>query len=327
MLSKINYPQLRKSHQIACTDYDLFNTFGNVFIINIRETLRTYLIIGIGLLALSSASIFIRLADDIPSIVIAVYRLTIAGVFLAGATLKKGESLYSFDASRENRLILLAGVALALHFVFWIESLKLTTIASSVALVYTLPIWTALFSRIFLKETLSQKQLIGVLSAVSGAAIIGFYGLNSGESSFIGNLLAVAGGFMMAVNLTIGRVLRRSKSTIAYSGSVYLVAAFVVFILTLVFSKPLTGYSNQMYILLIMIGIIPQLIGHTSFNWALKQRSATSVSVFMLGEPIGATLLGIFILSEIPVRGEIIGGLILLTGLYLTSSNSGDQND
>lgn len=315
------------SHQIACTDYDLFNTFGHVFIINIKEALRTYLIIGIGLLAISSASVLIRLADNIPSIVIAVYRLTIAGVFLAGATLKKGESLYSFDASKENRLILLAGVALALHFVFWIESLKLTSIASSVALVYTLPIWTALISRIFLKETLTQKQLIGVLITVSGAAIIGFYGLNSGESSFIGNLLAVAGGFMMAVNLTIGRVIRRSKSTIAYSGSVYLIAAFVVFILTLVFSKPLTGYSNQMYILLIMIGIIPQLIGHTSFNWALKQRSATSVSVFMLGEPIGATLLGIFILSEIPVTGEIIGGLILLTGIYFTSSNNGDQND
>lgn len=315
------------SHQIACTDYDLFNTFGHVFIINIKEALRTYLIIGIGLLAISSASVLIRLADHIPSIVIAVYRLTIAGVFLAGATLKKGESLYSFDASKENRLILLAGVALALHFVFWIESLKLTSIASSVALVYTLPIWTALISRIFLKETLTQKQLIGVLITVSGAAIIGFYGLNSGDSSFIGNLLAVAGGFMMAVNLTIGRVIRRSKSTIAYSGSVYLIAAFIVFILTLVFSKPLTGYSNQMYILLIMIGIIPQLIGHTSFNWALKQRSATSVSVFMLGEPIGATLLGIFILSEIPVTGEIIGGLILLTGIYFTSSNNGDQND
>lgn len=327
MLSKINYPQLRMSHQIACTDYDLFNTFGNVFIINIKEALRTHLIIGIGLLAISSSSILIRLADDIPSIVIAVYRLTIAGMFLAGATLKKGESLYSFDASKESRLILIAGVALALHFVFWIESLKLTSIASSVALVYTLPIWAALISRIFLKETLTQKQLIGVLSAISGAAIIGFYGLNSGDSSFIGNLLAVAGGFMMAINLTIGRVLRRSKSTIAYSGSVYLIAAFVVFILTLVFSKPLTGYSNQMYILLIMIGIIPQLIGHTSFNWALKQRSATSVSVFMLGEPIGATLLGIFVLSEIPVTGEIIGGLILLIGIYLTSSNNGDQND
>ena len=296
------------------------------FTIKFRETLRTYVIIGIGLLAISSASILIRWTDEVPSMVIAAYRLSVAGVFLAGATLKKGESLYSLDTSKENRLIFISGVALSLHFVFWIESLKLTSIASSVALVYTLPIWAALISRIFLKETLKQKQLIGILAAISGAAIIGFSGGKSGESSFAGNLLAVAGGMMGAVYLTIGRVVRRNKSTIAYSGSVYLSAAFVLILLTFVFSQPLTGYSNRMYILLIMIGIIPQLIGHTSFNWALKRRSATSVSVLMLGEPIGATLLGILILSEIPVTGEIIGGLILLSGIYLTSSSNGDQN-
>jgi len=289
--------------------------------------LRTFIIIGIGLLAISSASILVRWTEEIPSIVIAVYRLTIASVILAGVTLKKRESLFSFDSSRQNRLILLAGVALALHFVFWIESLKHTTIASSVALLYTLPIWAAIISRIFLKETLRKEQLIGILFAISGATIIGFSGTDSGESSFFGNLLAVAGGFMVAIYFTIGRVLRRNKSTIAYSGSVYLIAALVLLLLTFVFNHPLTGYSNQMYILLIMMGLIPQLIGHTSFNWALKHRSATSVSVFMLGEPIGATLLGIIFLSEIPVTGEIIGGLILLTGIYLTSKNSGDQND
>ena len=289
--------------------------------------MRTYIIIGIGLLAISSSSILIRWTDEIPSIVIAAYRLTVAGVFLAGATLKKSESLFSFNASKENKLILISGLALALHFVFWIESLKLTTIASSVALVYTLPIWAAMISRFFLKETLTQKQLIGILFAISGAAVIGFFGIDSGESSFVGNLLAVAGGFMAAVYLTIGRVIRRNKSAIAYSGSVYIIAASAVLLLTFIFSQPLTGYSNRMYILLIMIGIIPQLIGHTSFNWALKRRSATSVSVFMLGEPIGATLLGIFFLSEIPVKGEIIGGLILLIGIYLTSSNNGDHND
>jgi len=259
--------------------------------------------------------------------VIAAYRLAVAGVFLAGASLQKRESLYSFNASKENILILISGLALSLHFIFWIESLKLTTIASSVALVYTLPVWAAIISRIFLKETLKQRQFMGILAAIGGAAIIGFSGENSGESSFVGNLLAVAGGFMAAVYLTIGRIVRRNKSTIAYSGSVYLLAALVIVLLTFIFREPLTGYSNRMYILLIMIGIIPQLIGHTSFNWALKRRSATSVSVFMLGEPIGATLLGIIFLSEIPVSGEIIGGAILLIGIYLTSSSNGDRHD
>lgn len=292
-----------------------------------KENLQIYIIIGIGLLAISSSSILIRWTEEVPSMVIAAYRLTVAGVFLAGVSLKKGESLYSFNASKENILILISGLALSLHFVFWIESLKLTTIASSVALVYTLPVWAAIISRIFLKETLKQIQIIGILAAISGAAIIGFSGGNSGESSIVGNLLAIAGGFMAAVYLSIGRVVRRSRSTIAYSGSVYLFAAFVVVLLTVISRAPLTGYSNRMYILLIMIGIIPQLIGHTSFNWALKRRSATSVSVLMLGEPIGATLLGIIFLSEIPITGEIIGGLILLIGIYLTSSSNGDYHD
>jgi len=213
-----------------------------------------------------------------------------------------------------------------LHFVLWIESLRLTSVSSSVVLVYTSPIWTAVISHFFLKERISSNQLFGILIAIVGVALIAYSGAAVGISATRGNLLALSGGVMAGIYLSLGRILRRNKSTIAYSGSVYLTAAVILFIISIISGRALTGYSLDMYILLLMIGIIPQLLGHTSFNWALKHRSAVSVSVLMLGEPIGATLLAAIFLREIPSGGELLGGGVLLTGIYLSSKQIRGEN-
>ena len=205
-----------------------------------------------------------------------------------------------------------------MHFVLWIESLRLTSVASSVVLVYTSPIWTAVISHFFLKEEISSNLLFGVLISVVGVALIAYSGAAVGISASKGNLLALLGGLMAGIYLSLGKILRRNKSTIVYSGSVYLTAAVILFMISIISGRALTGYSFDMYILLLMIGIIPQLIGHTSFNWALKHRSAVSVSVLMLGEPVGASLLAAIFLREIPSGGELLGGGILLTGIYFS---------
>jgi len=266
----------------------------------------------------------IRWVQDVPSLIIAAYRLSIAGSILAALSLRNKSVLYDLSNKKELLLTLASATALAFHFVFWIESLKHTSIASSVTLVYTAPIWTAGISYFFLKESPSRKQIMGILLAIAGAFIITSADDSRGISTLYGNLLALVGGVMSAIYLSIGRVLRSDKSTFAYSGSVYLVAAVLILILSFTNGNPLTGYSPQVYILLFMIAIIPQLIGHTSFNWALKTRSVVTVSVIMLGEPIGATLLAILLLNEIPVAGELLGGSILLAGIYLgTQENRG----
>ena len=202
----------------------------------------------------------------------------------------------------------------------------MTSVASSVVLVYTSPIWTAVISHFFLKEELIPHQLYGILVAIVGVSIIAYSGKIVGSSAFEGNLLALLGGVMAGIYLSLGRILRRNKGTIAYSGSVYLTAAVILVFMSIIYERALTGYSLNMYILLLMIGIIPQLLGHTSFNWALKHSSAVSVSVLMLGEPVGATLLAALFLREIPSGGELFGGGILLIGIYLSTKQIRGEN-
>ena len=303
------------------------NTFTRLLDMNITDNTKTFLIISVGLIAISTASIFIRMADEVPSLVIAAYRLSIAGIVLSGISLKRGLRLFDLSERRILLLTFIAGIALALHFAFWIESLRHTTVASSVVLVYTSPIWAAAIAHFFLDEKLTLKQSVGIAIALSGAAAIALSGNDDGNSSLTGNLLAIGGGMMGAVYLSVGRVLRRRKSALSYSGSVYLTAAILIILGTFISGSALTGYTPKLYILLLLIGLIPQLIGHTAFNWALKRRSAVTVSVLMLGEPIGATLLAALFLFEIPVTGEIIGGAILLFGIYLSSINMKGKND
>lgn len=287
----------------------------------ISQTGKTYLIISIGLISISTASLLIRWAEEVPTLIIATYRLSIAALILSGISLKQKSKLYDLNKKKELLLTLVAGIALALHFVFWIESLRLTSVASSVVLVLTSPIWTAVISHFFLKEELGPNLLYGILISIAGVSLIAYSGADVGISASKGNLLALLGGVMAGIYLSLGRVLRRNKSTIAYSGSVYLTASVVLFTMAIISGRALTGYSFDMYILLLMIGIIPQLIGHTSFNWALKRSSAVNVSVLMLGEPIGATLLAVIFLREIPSGGELFGGVILMTGIYLSSKH------
>ena len=292
----------------------------------ISQNSKAILIISVGLISISTASILIRWAEDVPSLIIATYRLSIAALILTGISLKQKSILYDLNKKKELFLTLIAGIALSMHFVFWIESLRLTSVASSVVLVYTSPIWTAVISHFFLREDISSNLIFGILISIVGVALIAYSGAAVGISASKGNLLALLGGLMAGIYLSLGRILRRNKSTIAYSGSVYLTAAVILFMISIISGRALTGYSFDMYILLLMIGIIPQLLGHTSFNWALKHRSAVSVSVLMLGEPVGATLLAAIFLLEFPSGGELFGGGILLTGIYLSSIKIRGEN-
>ncbi len=296
------------------------------FIMNISQNSKTYLIISIGLVSISTASLLIRWAEEVPTLIIAAYRLSVAALILAGISMKQKSILYDLSNHKELLLTLAAGVALSLHFIFWIESLRLTSVASSVVLVLTSPIWTAVISHFFLKETLEPNQIYGILVAIIGVSLIAFSGTAVGSSASEGNLLALLGGVMAGIYLSLGRILRRNKGVIAYSGSVYLTAAVILVLMAVISGRELTGYSFNMYILLLMIGIIPQLLGHTSFNWALKHSSAVSVSVLMLGEPVGATLLAALFLREIPSAGELFGGGILLTGIYLSTKQIRGEN-
>lgn len=308
---------------------------------------RLRLILPLGLLtailAVSTASIFIRFAQaEAPSLVIAALRLTFASLALTPFALTRGRAELCRLSRRELLLGLLAGVFLAVHFATWISSLEYTSIASSVVLVSTGPLWVALLSPLFLREPLTRPVLFGMLLALAGGTVIGLgdsctleAGLPAPSAAwgacpplsefvqgkaFLGNFLALAGAWAVAGYLMIGRSLRAGMSLIPYIFLVYSVAAIALLGIMFVAGQRPTGFSPLTYVWIALLALVPQLIGHSTYNWALRYLPAALVSITTLGEPVGSAILAYFILQEAPSALTLLGGALILAGIYLASS-------
>lgn len=288
----------------------------------------------IAILAVSTSSIFIRLAQrEAPSLVIAALRLTFASLILAPVALTRHRDELKKLTRSDLLLGLLSGVFLAVHFATWISSLEFTSIASSVVLVSTGPLWVALLSPIFLKESLTKSVLIGMLLALLGGTIIGLSDscqIDNGlvcppfsefvqGKAFLGNFLALAGAWAVAGYLMIGRKLRAGMSLIPYIFVVYGIAAIVLLGIMFTARQSPVGFSPMIYIWILLLALVPQLIGHSTYNWALRYLPAALVSITTLGEPIGSAILAYFILSEAPTLLTIFGGVLILAGIYVSS--------
>jgi drug/metabolite transporter (DMT)-like permease len=288
-----------------------------------------------GILAVSTASIFIRLAQqDAPSLVIAASRLTLATLVLAPVVLATRRAELAALQRREWGLALLSGFFLALHFATWISSLEYTTVASSVVLVSTVPLWVALLSPVALKEPVTRLVLVGMALALLGGAVVGVSDscdwqagrlvcpslseFISGQA-FFGDILALAGAFTAAGYLLIGRRLRAQVSLMSYIFIVYGMAAVVLLVFVFAAGQPLLGYSPATYLWFLLLALIPQLIGHSTYNWALGYLSAAYVSIALLGEPIGSTILAYFLLAETPAPIKLAGAALILAGIYIAS--------
>lgn len=277
------------------------------------------LVIGIG--AVSTASIFIRYAQaQAPSLVIAAYRLTLASAILIPyAWLRHRDELRRLRAI-DWRLAILSGVCLALHFATWISSLEYTSVASSVVMVTTSPLWVALAGWLLLRERLTRPVIIGLILAVAGGVIIGLGNAQSGggRAPLLGNALALAGAWAVTGYWLIGRRLRGQLGLIPYVAVVYGTAAIVLLMMVALARQPLTGYAPLAYVWFALLALVPQLIGHSAFNWALARLPAVFVAVATLGEPIGSAALAGLLLGEIPSALELSGAALILTGIGLT---------
>jgi drug/metabolite transporter (DMT)-like permease len=291
----------------------------------------------IAILAISTASIFIRFAqaEGAPSITIAAIRLTIASLILAPIAWTRHQAEIKSLTRSDRRLALFAGIFLAIHFATWITSLEYTSVASSAVFVSTGPLWVAMLSPLLLNERLTRAAVIGVVVALVGGAIIGLSdacgienGLRCPELSQImhgrsmwGNFLALCGAWAVSGYLLIGRKVRAKMSLIPYIFLVYSISAIVLILFMIGAGQSPAGYSPATYFWIFLLAAIPQLIGHSTFNWLLKYLPATLVAVASLSEPVGSAILAFFILSEAPTPGLIIGGVLILIGIFLTSRN------
>ena len=280
--------------------------------------IRVGVILLIGLAVMSFASILIRLCDA-PPLVIAAYRLTLATWILLLVALPKTIRESRRLSRREILPSLAAGLFLCFHFAFWITSLQYTSVASSVIFVTTNPIFVAIASSFLLRERISSILLLSVLVAVAGGIIIVWGDLEKGQDQLYGDFLSLLGAVMATGYLLVGRRVRQKVSLTTYITLVYGVAAFFLILLALFKGDPLFGYAPKDYILFLLLAVGPQLIGHSSLNWALKFFSATLVAVFILGEPIGAAILAYIFLGENPGLNLIWGGALVLAGIYLSA--------
>jgi drug/metabolite transporter (DMT)-like permease len=300
-----------------------------------RPSVPPILALVFGILAVSTASIFIRMAqENAPSLVIAAGRLTLATLILAPLAWTQKRSELASLSRGELGLALLSGFFLALHFATWISSLEYTTVASSVVLVSTVPLWVALLSPVTLKESVARLVLVGMALALVGGAIVGMSDACTWDAAglacpslsefvrgqaFLGDLLALVGAVAAAGYLLIGRKLRARISLLSYIFMVYGMAAVVLLGIMFAAGQSPLGYPPQTYLWLLLLALIPQLIGHSTYNWALGYLSAAYVSIALLGEPIGSTILAYFLLSETPTLFKIVGGILILAGIYVAS--------
>jgi len=300
-----------------------------------RPRLNPLLVLAFGILAVSTASILVRYAqEEAPSLVIAAWRLSLAAIILAPLALTRDRTVLRALQRNEIALALLAGLFLALHFATWISSLEFTTVASSAVLVTTTPLWVALVSPIFLKEPITRPVMVGMILALIGGITIGLSDTCIWQSgalvcpdlgemvrgrAFLGDLLALAGAMFAAAYVIIGRKLRVNITLLSYIFLVYGAAAILLVILMLFTGGSAFGYPPITYLWFLLLALIPQLLGHSSFNWALKYVSAAYVSITLLGEPIGATILAYFLLDEAPTTVKVFGAILILTGIFIAS--------
>jgi drug/metabolite transporter (DMT)-like permease len=290
---------------------------------------KPFWVLGLALLGISFAGPLVRLSAADP-VTIAVWRLGFSLVIVAAflVATRQWRDWRRIDF-REFLLAVSAGVALALHFWAWNASIHLTTIAASVTLVNLQPAFVAMISAFALREIPTGKQVIGIGVAILGAMIIAAPDLKGGatlggNAPLLGNLLAVSAAVTAAIYYTIGRRLRKSLGIWAYVAIVYASAFLVLTAVGILRGISLAPQPPREITIFAALALGPMLLGHTGMNWALKYLPAYVVNLTVLGEPVGATLLGAAIpaIRQIPSVTTLVGGAVVLGGVIIASGNA-----
>ncbi len=266
-------------------------------------------VLGVGMVSISFGSILVKWAHEAPSLTIAFYRMATATALLTPfygfGRMSKGVHRRSVGSIFSLRSAL-AGMALALHFAFWVSSLRFTSVAVSTLLVTTSPVLVAMIAYLFLGERTSARAIAGITVSFLGASLLSWGDLQLGD--WRGSALAMAGAVAIAVYWVVGRRARPGQGLVEYIYPVYFSAAVILGLVVLAAGLPVRGFSTATWAALLLAGVVPQSLGHSAYNWALAYLPATTVSTLVLAEPILASLLAYWLLDE------VLGGLVLLGG-------------
>jgi len=282
-----------------------------------------------GVVAVSFSAIFIRLADA-PALTIALYRNAFAAAIVVPLALAFRWREIRTLSRRQVWIAVASGALLAGHFGTWIASLSYTTIAASVVLVTSSPILVAAVSSRLFGERVGRTAVAGILVGLVGAAVV------SGGDLFVlspraagGDLLALAGAVTAGGYFVAGRRLRQDVSLLTYVALVYATCALLLWPAAVLTRSRLTGFPAKAWWLFVLMALVPQMLGHTVFNYLLKDVAATVVAISVMGEPVGSALLALAFFGEVPPWTAIVGGGMILAGIYvaLTAQARGRRSD
>lgn len=279
-------------------------------------SLRNTALLVLGVVAVSFSAPLIRLADAPPSAV-AFYRNGLAAAILLSFAWSRHRTELRSLTGPDWAWLLLAGVFLALHFITWIPSVTLTTVTASTVLVSTQAVFAAAGGKVLFGDSVRGSTIAGIVIALAGAVLISGGDFRGSTRAFSGDLLALSGAVFAAGYLLTGRSLRRRLSLLTYAGVVYSVCAVSLIPAMFLSQTPFTGYEPKVWLMFGLMALGPQILGHTTFNFLLRDLNATVIAVAVMGEPLGASLLALMFFGETPPFVAVVGGLLVLVGIYL----------
>ena len=243
-----------------------------------------YAVLAIGVISVSTSAILVKVSTA-PSGVIAFYRLFFSVLFMLPVFLIKYVPELRLITRRDWIFSIVAGVFLAFHFILWFESLNYTSVASSTVLVTLQPLFAFLGTYFFFKEKFSWKAILSGLLAVFGSVIISWGDFKISGSALFGDLLALIACALVTAYLMFGQSVRKRLSLVTYTFVVYSISAITLLIYVLIRQEPLVPYGTSDWVYFILLALIPNLLGHTLFNWSLKWLSTSTISMAILFEP------------------------------------------
>ncbi len=282
-----------------------------------KNQIYPYAAVLIGVISVSTAAVLVKLATDAPAAIIANYRLLLAVLIMLPFILLKKRVELTRLTKRDWIFTSLAGISLALHFIFWFESLNYTSVASSVVLVTLQPIFAFIGTYLFFKERFSAGAVISMIIAIFGSTIIAWGDFRVDEEALFGDILAIIGAVMITIYFLFGQTVRKTMSVMSYTFVVYGIGALTLLVYNLIIQNEFTGYDSDHWLIFLALAIIPTFFGHTLFNWAIRWVSTSIISMGIIFEPVGASILAYFILGEQISWSQWLGGTIVIFGLFL----------
>ena len=286
-------------------------------------TVTAGLVLSAGVLVIATASILIRYAQNaqVPSLSIAAIRLGVSALVLSVIVALRYAQWPQGVTMRHGWLAVLSGVCLAAHFATWITSLQYTSVASSAALVATTPLWVGIVARVWFKEALNRYRIIGMALTIAGSIGIAVSDQTAsvGTNPLLGNLLAIVGAISGSAYFLLGRGLRSDLPLLHYIWMTYGAAALVLLVAAIGFGFTTLPASGMTWLVLIGLALGPQLLGHTSINYAMRHLSALLVTIALLGEPVGSAILAFVLFQEQVAPLQVMGLIGLLLGIGVTA--------